>query len=339
MAPAPPDLELLVRPARGPVPVRVAESKTGSGSEASNFAGNGATLSRPNPGTRDQRSLGTSSGESLGWIFPAIMIASLLVIGGLRLGGRLGSGDSIATRQGTVAPRHCASGHRLLMNRRLGGLGGYLLQILLMPLPWRVRRWALEEIFGFEISPSARVGFSIVAPSFLRLATNSSIGHLNFVRGMELIDLGEGALIGPLNWIYGISARELSSTDGTSALILGEGACITGRHMIDCSAPISLGKFSLVAGYGSQMLTHSVDLVKNRQGAKAIGIGDYALVGTRSVVLGGATLPGYSALGAGSTLRHDYQGEYTIYAGVPAKRVAETDPTADFFHRTEARVR
>ena len=215
---------------------------------------------------------------------------------------------------------------------------GYLIQMLLMPLPWKVRRRALEVVFGFTISRSAKIGFSIVAPASLRLDSESSIGHWNLIRGMDLVDLGRVSLISHLNWIYGMSSHQVISCDGPSALILKEGAGITRRHLIDCSAPVTLGRFSLVAGYGSQVLTHAVDLAKNRQSAKSIEIGDYAFVGTRSVILGGASLPSYSALGAGSTLRSDFNDEYTIYAGVPAKKVAQTDPDAGFFHRTEARV-
>ena len=180
------------------------------------------------------------------------------------------------------------------------------------PLPWKARRRALEVVFGFKISRSARIGFSIVAPGSLRLASQSSIGHLNFIRGMDLVDLGRGSLISHLNWIYGMSAHQVSSCDGPSALILKEGAGITRRHLIDCSAPVTLGRFSLVAGYGSQILAHSIDLSKNRQEARSIDIGDYAFVGTRSVILGGASLPSYSALGAGSALRSDFNDEYSI---------------------------
>ena len=212
----------------------------------------------------------------------------------------------------------------------------YLVQILLMGLPWRARRRILAALFGFDIDRTARIGFSIVAPRTLKLAHNSEIGHLNVIRGMDLLDLGAGAIISHLNWVFGIASRELGSLDGPSALILDAGAGITRRHLIDCSAPVRLGKFCLVAGYGSQILTHAVVLAEDHQGAKAIGLGDYAFVGTRSVVLGGATLPRYSALGAGSTLRDRFEDEYSIYSGVPAKLVGKTKPDSKFFFRSRA---
>ncbi len=176
------------------------------------------------------------------------------------------------------------------VNKRGPTVLTYLIQIGLMLLPWSVRRRLLEAIFGFDISPSARIGFSIVAPRSLRLGDGAIVGHLNVIRGMDLVDLGEGAEISHLNWVFGLASAELISPDGPSALIMDEGAGITRRHLIDCSAPVRLGKFCLVAGYGSQIVTHAVVLSDDHQGAKAIVFGDHAFIGSRSIVLGGRDL-------------------------------------------------
>jgi len=212
-----------------------------------------------------------------------------------------------------------------------------LLQALLLPLPWSIRRRALVSLLGYDISPKARIGLSLVCPEHLTMKAGATIGHLNLMRGMEAICLDEGAIISHLNWIYGIPAAQLGGTR-RSELHLHEGAGITRRHLIDCSEHVTIGRFALVAGYGTQILTHAIDLREGKQGARPVVIGEYSLVGTRSVVLGGAVLPAFSALGAGSTLRDAPEATHQIYSGVPAKAAASVDPAAAFFARTTARV-
>src|SRR3546814_16188155 len=56
-----------------------------------------------------------------------------------------------------------------------------------------------------------------------------------------------------------------SSPNRKSALIMHEHSGITRKHLLDCSDTIEIGKFSLVAGWRSQILTHSPDFEKNRQ--------------------------------------------------------------------------
>jgi acetyltransferase-like isoleucine patch superfamily enzyme len=118
-------------------------------------------------------------------------------------------------------------------------------------------------------------------------------------------------------------------------LQLGESAQITKNHHIDCTNLISIGKFSTIAGYQSQLLTHSIDLFENRQSSSPIIIGAYTLVGTNVVVLGGAVLPAYSILGAKSLLNKPFTEEWKLYGGVPAKMLADVSRDAKYFTRTE----
>ena len=67
---------------------------------------------------------------------------------------------------------------------------------------------------------------------------------------------------------------------------MGESAAITKNHHIDCTNTIEIGAFSTVAGYQTQFLTHSIDVLENRQHSAPIRIGPYTFVGTNSVVLG-----------------------------------------------------
>jgi acetyltransferase-like isoleucine patch superfamily enzyme len=207
----------------------------------------------------------------------------------------------------------------------------------MLVLPWFVRRPLLGWLFGYEIHPSARIGISIIAPyARLELAEGARIGHLNVARGMDAIRLGRGAIIGRLNWIYAIPGHfsELAhESNRSSELVLGEGAAITSRHILDCSNSVKIGDFALIAGHRTQILTHAVDLAESRQGTRPIDVGAYAMVGTGSVLLGGATLPAFSALGAGSTLRDQFSETHVIYAGVPAVAAGRLDESTAFFHR------
>jgi acetyltransferase-like isoleucine patch superfamily enzyme len=121
-------------------------------------------------------------------------------------------------------------------------------------------------------------------------------------------------------------------------LVVGEGAAITKNHHIDCTSEVSIGKYTTLAGYNSQILSHSIDLKECRQDSKPIKIGDYCLVGTNVVVLGGAELPSYSVLAAKSLLNKRQTEEWSLYAGVPAQKKAEIPKSAKYFSRTNSFV-
>lgn len=214
----------------------------------------------------------------------------------------------------------------------------YFAQVLLFPLPWSWRRRILARLWGYRIDPSARIGYSIVKPGSLEMAADSKIGHLNFVRGMGRVRMGERCSIGNLNWIYGIPAGRTGSGAYGSSLEMEDGAQLTHRHLIDCTATIRLGRFSVVAGYRTQMLSHSVDIHRGVQGAREIEIGEFSFIGTGCVVLGGSRLPDRSVLGAGSVLRSEFTEPLRVYSGTPAQSISAIPEDAAFFHRTEPYV-
>jgi acetyltransferase-like isoleucine patch superfamily enzyme len=121
-------------------------------------------------------------------------------------------------------------------------------------------------------------------------------------------------------------------------LIVGNHAAITHRHLIDCTDEVSVGAYSIVAGFQSQLLTHSIDLTESRQSCRPIRIGNYCFVGTNCVVLGGSSLPDYAVVGANSLLNDAYTESYMLYGGVPAKPIKELEKNAKFFLRSEGFV-
>jgi acetyltransferase-like isoleucine patch superfamily enzyme len=195
----------------------------------------------------------------------------------------------------------------------------------------------LMAFFRYKIHPTARIGYSLVVSERLEMGENSRIGHLTVCRGMNLIKLAESAVIGNLNWVVGLPIDDKSfySDDPhrRSDLILDAHAAITSRQMIDCSNTIHVGRFSIVAGCGSQILTHSVDIERSRQASKPVRIGDYCFVGTGSILLPGSELPDYSILGAGSVLTKAYTEKYCLYGGVPARAVKALPSDLGYFLR------
>lgn len=192
-------------------------------------------------------------------------------------------------------------------------------------LPWTLRRKVLERWFGYRLHPTSRIGLSWVFPDKLVMEAHARIGNLNVCKGLNLIHLGEHAIISNGNWITGFplgpSRHFAHQPDRVPELIIGRHAAITNRHLIDCTHRVSIGAFTTFAGFNSQILTHSIDLAECRQSSAPVTIGEYCFIGTNSVLLGGATLPDRSVLGAKSLLNYAFDQPGHLYGGVPAKLI------------------
>jgi len=212
-----------------------------------------------------------------------------------------------------------------------------IVALLCMFLPWPIRRAILRSYFHYEISETSRIGFSLIYPRHLVMKDGSRIGSLNVCKDIDLVELGDSASIGNLNWITGFPSGSeghfAHQFDRRPELVLAAQSAITNRHLIDCTERIHVGAFAIVAGFASQLLTHSVNLENNRQEALPITIGAYCFVGTNCVVLGGSALPDYSVLGAKSLLNRQFKESCFLYGGVPAKPIKALDITTKFFQR------
>jgi len=214
----------------------------------------------------------------------------------------------------------------------------FLLKIISIILPWKIKRFILIKYFDFEIHPSSRIGIAWVFPGKLYLGKNSKIGHFTTAIHLDIIKIGDNSTIGRNNWITGFPSDSGSEhykhqPERISELIMGNESAITKNHHIDCTNRIVIGNFVTIAGYNSQLLTHSIDVFEGRQNSKPITIGDYTFIGTNVVILGGAKLPAYSVLGAKSLLSKSFDEEWTLYAGVPAKPVKNIPKDAKYFRR------
>jgi acetyltransferase-like isoleucine patch superfamily enzyme len=204
-------------------------------------------------------------------------------------------------------------------------------------LPWCLRRRLLRLLFGWHCHASARIGLAFLAPVRLTMAAGSSIGHLTVCRGLDLLELQEQASIGRGNWITGFptgGGRHFThQPDRRCELVVERHAAITNRHLIDCTSSVRIGAFATVAGFQSQILTHSIDLAANRQSSAPVVIGHHCFVGTNCVLLGGAVLPDCSVLGAKSLLNKAYGETYRLYAGVPARAIKDLPADLAYFTR------
>ena len=221
-----------------------------------------------------------------------------------------------------------------------------LLHLALMFLPMPLKRIAYHRLFGYEIAPSARIGFSLVMCKRLGMAEGARIGNFTVIKQLDRLEMGEGANIGAFNFITTIPSHSrvhfTDQPDRIPALSIGRHSSLTGRHYLDCCNTITIGAFTIIAGMRTSFFSHSVNMELNRQETAPITIGSYCMVGAGSIILKGAVLPDYSALGAGSTLQKAYSERYTLYSGVPAcvfkyisTPVKQLSPDYAYFRRTE----
>lgn len=218
-----------------------------------------------------------------------------------------------------------------------------IFQGMVVVMPWPLKRRLLSRVFGFRLDPEAYIGLAWIYPKMLVMAAGSHIDHFCTAIHLDEVNLGAEARIGRGTWITGF--RSDSGTPHFAhlpgrvpRLRVGEGSAITKNHHIDCTSEVIIGKFTTVAGYYSQILSHSIDLNECRQSSSPITVGDYCFLGTNVVVLGGAKLPSRSVLGAHSLLNRSFEEEWSMYAGVPAQKKSDIPRDYKYFSRERGYV-
>ena len=205
-------------------------------------------------------------------------------------------------------------------------------------LPASPRKNALLRRLGHDVAPTATARSSVVwRVERITLASGSRIGRWNLIKNMREISIAEKASIGRLNVVSSHPVYARLYPDGASLRVADHGK-ITSRHHLDCSGGVTVGSFASVAGSGTTLLTHSVDLRRDAQVARPISVGAYSFVGARCMVLGGAVLPDRSVLGAGSVLTRSREERTAgLWAGVPAAHRGSV--AGKWFERAETHTR
>lgn len=218
-----------------------------------------------------------------------------------------------------------------------------ILKVMIVFLPWKVRRIILNKCWGYDIHPKAHIGLSYIYPKYLKMDEGASIGHFTVAVNLDRMVLGRNVHIGRSNWITGFptmtdSKHFAHDYERKSELIIGDDSAITKHHHIDCTNSVKIGHHVTIAGYYSQLLTHSIDVYAGRQDSHPVSIGDYCFVSTGVKVLGGASLPAHSVLAAGAVLNKPQQEPYSLYGGVPAKRIKDIPKDAKYMNREKGFV-
>ena len=214
-----------------------------------------------------------------------------------------------------------------------------LLAALAVLLPGRMRRWVHTRLLGYDLHPTASIGRAFVDVDSLVMGEGARIGHLIAIRGCEEVRMGDRAVIHQLVWVNAVrrSTGFFPDIKRRPALVMGDESLITVMHFIDACDLVELAEFAALAGYGSIIQTHAVDVVRIRQSCAPVRIGDHSLVGTRAVLLPGATVPDQSIVSAGAVVGPRLKGHH-LFGGVPAKPIRELDPESALFTRQTTHI-
>ena len=208
-----------------------------------------------------------------------------------------------------------------------------ILALLMVVLPGGLRRLVATKVFGWEIDPTAHIGRSIILVGKVVMGPESSIGSRNVIRGLEELRLGTGARIATRNWISAPPhAQAFTSSSRSSSLVMGDWSMVTIGHEIDCSDRVVIGDYAGLIGFRCQVLTHSLDLVRDKQTTGPVEIGHHTGIMSGSILLSGTTVPACCIVSAGSVVATKLSKEHTLYRGNPAEAVREL-PDLKVFRR------
>lgn len=159
------------------------------------------------------------------------------------------------------------------------------------------------------------IGFSLIIADYFEIKNGAKIGHLNFIR-VKKIEM-DNSSIKHLNFIKGDfflitkkntcikNQNKISSLNKQPhdvVLLLEEGARIGTKHLLDTFDSITIGQNSILAGADTQVWTHS--MFKSRNGnesvliGKPVFIGRNCYVGARCTILPGVSIKDGIYLGA-----------------------------------------
>lgn len=210
------------------------------------------------------------------------------------------------------------------------------LAYLMILLPASLRRLVGVRLLGWDIHPTAIIGRSVILVDHLAMGPGAGIGPRNVIRGVRELRMGAGASIASRNtiagWPLGSDVFPHSPRRDPS-LVLGDHAMITVGHEIDLSDRVEIGAHSAVAGFRSQILTHSLNLVRDRQETSPVEIGAHTAIMSGCILLSGTRVPARCIVSAGSVVNTKLTKELTFYRGNPAEAVRELPERLQYFHR------
>ena len=178
---------------------------------------------------------------------------------------------------------------------------------------------------GWSVAATARIHPTVLwRVGRLHAGERCHIGPGNVLRQLARVELADEASIGQFNWITAeASYAEQADPALAGCLLLDFGAAIASRHYLDCAGGVTMGSMSILAGVRSTFLTHWADHAQWVLRAAPIRIGDSVIVSSVATVTAGAAVAERSIVAAGAVVPKALTEPARLYAGVPAKPVAD----------------
>lgn len=144
----------------------------------------------------------------------------------------------------------------------------------------------------------ARIGIAnwIQCGTF-RMGSKASIGRFNAFRMLSHFEMGNRSIVRAKNRFFG-TLPGISPYKDQEIVVIGRDSIITTHHSFDVADEISIGDDVTFAGSGTQVWTHGFDLdhVKIQS---PVHIGSRCYIGSRAMILAGASICDEVAIGAG----------------------------------------
>lgn len=217
-------------------------------------------------------------------------------------------------------------------SRRLG----WMFALLAVATPQPIKHAIYRRILGWDIHPTARFGFSLIAVGHLSAGEDAKVGHLTVIKECDEVRLGVGSMIGPFNWITSPprSPEMFPYSPGRRPrLVVDDEAAITTRHIVYCSDEVVIEPYAILGGLRSQIVTHGPDYMTGCQRTAPVRIGHHSIVATSCTMLAGSSVPPRCIVAGGTTVAGPLLEELTLYGGTPARALKKLPEEAELFHR------
>ena len=206
-------------------------------------------------------------------------------------------------------------------------------------VPMSLKRVIAKYLYRWDIHPTAYIGPSVLTVRNVSMGPGASIGGRNVITNLDELRLEEGATIGSGNMIKGWWDHPTQKLPGRNpSVYLDEHSLIASYHYIDCVDSLQLGRHAAIAGFRSTVLTHTIDLVRDKYVAGSVVLGEYAIAMSGCLLSAGTKIPARSVVAAGSVVSGKLTDELTFYRGNPAEAVRPLPERLAFFHRGEGDV-
>lgn len=200
----------------------------------------------------------------------------------------------------------------------------FLLAGLAALLPQRLKHLVYRKALGWDVHPTARIGCSFIYVDHAVIEAGVHMSHFNVIKNLEGLHLERDVAIGAFNWVSALprgSSAFPHAPDRTPRLHMGPESAMTMRHVVDCSDQVTFEAMASLAGLRSQILTHSIDIHRNRQVTEPVVIGARSIVFANCTLLIGCRIPSRCVVAAGSTVNSGLVVELQVYGGSPARAV------------------